>query len=60
MMLLSKPLLRRRHKKCFWDNRDICTNLWNCKFLHIISDWTWHDSLRILRIEMQLRMRKTS
>jgi len=59
-MILSKPLLRRRQEKCFWNNRDICTNFWNCKlfppcFRLILVGF----SLRILRIETQLSMHET-
>jgi len=58
--VLSKPFLRR-HEKCFWSNRDICTNFWNYKvFAHYFKLSLAGFSLRSLRIEMQLRMRETS
>ena len=61
MTILSKPLLRRRHKKCFWNSRDISTNFRNCKlFAHYFRLNLVGLSLRILRIEIQLRMRETS
>jgi len=61
MTILPKSLLRRRHEKCFWDNRDICINFRNCKlFAHYFRLNLARFSLRILRIEMQLRMRETS
>ena len=60
MTILSKPLLRRRHKKCFWNSRDISTNFRNCKlFAHYFRLNLVGLSLRILRIEIQLRMRAT-
>ena len=61
MMVSSKPLVRRRHEKCFWHNRDICTNFWNCKlFAHYFRLNLAGCSLRIVRIEIQLRVRETS
>jgi len=45
MMILSKPL------KCFWNNRDICTNFWNYKlFAQYFRLNLAGCSLRILRI----------